>query len=103
MLPGQVLEEAAGIGALGEVPSLEVVTSAEKVAEEVVVVVVAMEVVGTVVGTAVVAMGVMVVEIVHGIDNCHTHSTMRCAAINDQSKDSTRLVIGFPELALSFR
>jgi hypothetical protein len=98
------MEEAAGIGALGEVPSLEVVTSAEKVAEEVVVVVVvAMEVVGTVVGTAVVAMGVMVVEIVHGIDNCHTHSTMRCAAINDQSKDSTRLVIGFPELALSFR
>jgi hypothetical protein len=88
------MEEAAGIGALGEVPSLEVVTSAEKVAEEVVV---AMEVVGTVVGTAVVAMGVMVVEIVHGIDNCHTHSTMRCAAINDQSKESTCLVIGFPE------
>jgi hypothetical protein len=96
------MEEAAGIGALGEVPSLEVVTSAEKVAEEVVVVV-AMEVVGTVVGTAVVAMGVMVVEIVHGIDNCYTHSTMRCAAINDQSKESTHLVIGFPELALSFR
>jgi hypothetical protein len=99
------MEEAPGIGTLGEVPSLEVVTSAETVAEDVVVVVVvvAMEVVGTVAGTVVVAMGVMVVEIVHGIDNCHTHSTMRCAAINDQSKESTRLVIGFPELALSFR
>jgi hypothetical protein len=71
------MEEVAGIGGLGEVPSLEVVTSAERVAEEggVAVMVVAV-VVATVVVVA--AMGVMVVEAVHGIDVIPWYLKMCC-------------------------
>jgi len=59
------MEEGAGIGGLGEGPSLEAVTTAEKVAEEVVVV---MEEVVVMVVVVAAAMGVMGVEVVHGID-----------------------------------
>jgi hypothetical protein len=75
------MEEVAGIGGLGEVPSLEVVTTAEKVAEEggVAVMVVAAVVVATVVVVVVVAaMGVMVVEAVHGIDVIPWYLKMCC-------------------------
>jgi hypothetical protein len=73
------MEEGAGIGGLGEVPSLEVVTSAERVAEEggVAVMVVAV-VVATVAVVVVAAMGVMVVEAVHGIDVIPWYLKMCC-------------------------
>jgi hypothetical protein len=74
------MEEVAGIGGPGEVPSLEVVTSAEKVAEEggVAVMVVAVVVATVVVVVVVAAMGVMVVEAVHGIDVIPWYLKMCC-------------------------